>query len=78
MSAISLVYLYCDGGALCPREDGQQAPYKIDPLPGESAADQRSQARLYGWLWKRKEKKDYCLVCAKRLFACEYVGERGE
>lgn len=65
MSSIKLTYLYCDGGDECPRRDGQQEPFKVDPVPDEDATLQRAQAKLSGW--QQKGRKDYCPVCAESL-----------
>ena len=65
MSAIRITFLYCDGGEECPREESGSVPFKIDPHPGDSAADQRAEAKGYGWT--REGKKDYCPSCAQRI-----------
>lgn len=62
MSAIRLTYLYCDGGKDCPRRDGEQEPFKIDPLPYESGHVQRQQAKQAGWV--QRGSKDFCPSCA--------------
>ena len=61
MSAIPLVYLYCDGPE-CPLLDGGQQPFKVDPLPDETVRVQRKQARNSGWQFSKG--KDFCPLCA--------------
>ena len=61
MSVYKLPYLYCDAEG-CGRIDGQQQPFIIDPLPGDTAASVRAQAKEQGWV--RRKGKDYCELCA--------------
>lgn len=69
MSVYKLPYLYCDGDA-CPREDsGMGVPYVIDPLPGDTAASIRADAKHQGWA--RRNGKDYCPLCLDALSATQ-------
>lgn len=48
-----LIYLYCD------HPDCSDAPpFTIDPDPGETATEQRAEARREGWT--RSDGKDLC------------------
>jgi hypothetical protein len=61
MSVIKLPYLYCDAED-CVRLDGGQQPFIVDPLPGDTAASLREQAKAQGWAYRKG--KDYCELCA--------------
>jgi hypothetical protein len=61
MSSIRLWYLYCDGED-CPRRDGGQQPFIIDPHPQETPAMQRAKAAGAGWTTKGR--LDFCRLCS--------------
>lgn len=62
MTIERVTYLYCDGNEQeCPLAGG---PYRVAPVPGESAKIQRQDAALYDG-WERIKGKDYCAECAK-------------
>jgi len=61
MSICRSVFLYCDAEAKdCPRKGDQFGDYVH-----QTAAAVRQAARIYGWV--RRDGKDYCDDCAKRL-----------
>ncbi len=63
MSIVVETYLFCDGGAECPRDAAANA----DGLKqGVTATEIRRQAEEHeGWV--RHGRRDFCTDCAKRL-----------
>lgn len=54
--------LFCDGDPGCPMD----GPFADGDNRNNNAAEQRHSAGREGWI--RRNGKDYCQACAKRLF----------